>query len=527
MKISISPFAGELPKLNAKMLPEINAQETRGCDFDGMSLKPAKGNQLLSGFESNVRSLYRSGRSITYRWHREGVNMVESPLNDDQWDRLYWTGDGSPKMATSTMANTGTPPGASLTLGIPAPTTSLSVEQPSTEEPEDGGYEINVIYTVTFISAYGEEGPPALASNMITKWSGQSVTLNNIPMPPTGGHNIVTKRIYRSESSGSFLFVADIPASSSNFTDSVPTESLGEPMPSLDWDMPDSRMIGLTSLGNGMLAGWFDNTLCFCEPYYPHAWPVGYQLGFDSEIVGIAPVTGGVIVVTKREPWLVSGATPAAMSQTKLDFTLGCVSRYSVVDMGEYAIYASAEGLIAVGGRTPSLMTDAIISRQQWQAYNPETIKAFRWREKYLAFYEQDGVIKAFILDQDQGLVNVDVPEDARCMFLDPATSELIIATNSGSMLSFESGVTGSFYWKSKIFTAPQLAGMSVLKIDADGYPITATVYADGFELITLDIESSNAVRLPAGRYRNWEIALSGASEIYSVQMASSPSELL
>lgn len=526
MKISISPFAGELPKLNAKMLPDSNAQEARGCDFDSMSLKPSLGNKLVGSIASNTLSLHRAN-GITYRWNREGINMVQSPLNNDQWDRLYWTGDGAPKMATSTMANTGTPPGASLTLGIPAPSLPLQVAQPDQTEPEDGGYEINVIYTVTFVSAYGEEGPPALASNMVTKWSGQSVSLSSIPMPPNGAHNIATKRIYRSESSGTFLYVADIPASSSSFTDTVPTESLGEPLQSLDWDMPDSRMIGLTSLGNGILSGWFDNTLCFCEPYYPHAWPVGYQLGFSSDIVGIAPVTGGLIVVTEREPWLVSGATPAAMTQMKLDFTLGCVSRDSVVDMGEYAIYASAEGLIAVGGRTPSLMTDAIISRQQWQDYNPESIKAFRWREKYLAFYKQGSTTKAFIIDQQQGLVNVDVPTDARCMFLDPATSELIIVTNSGLMLSFESGDAGSFYWKSKIFTMPQLAGMSVIKIDADGYPITATVYANGLQLFSADIQSSDAVRLPAGRYRNWEILLEGSGEVYSVQMASSPSELL
>lgn len=524
--IKISPFSGEIPRLNHKMLPENHAAIAENCDLTAMTLKAERGHKSV-GSIPYAQSIYRLPDGTLYRWSSPGVDMVPSPLNNDVWDRLYWTGDGPPKMDTSTMAgNGGSPTG--LMLGVPAPSSAMSVSA-SAPSDQDEGYDITVVYTCTFVSEYGEEGPPAPASIVITKRQSAAVSLTNIPGIPTGGHNIAKKRIYRAEASGSFLLVAELPASTASWTDSVPTEHLGEPLQSLEWDMPDPQMIGLTNIGNGILAGWFDNTLCFCEPYRPHAWPVGYQMGFSANIVGIAPVSNGLIVVTEREPWIVTGASPAAMAQTKLDFQMGGVSRESVVDMGEYAIYASADGLVAVGGSNPSIITENLVSRQQWQQFNPETIRAFRWKERYLAFYDDSsGNTKAFTIDPEQGIVHFSVPGDLSALTYDPAAGELLMKSGS-QLLALHEGGAGSFRWRSKIFSIPRQQTLSTVKIDADYYPVSATITADGHNLFSGTVPDDTPFRLPSGRYRDWQIELSGSgdTEVYSVQITGSPTEMM
>ena len=78
----------------------------------------------------------------------------------------------------------------------------------------------------------------------------------SLPSPPSAASDLVSKRIYRAESSGTFQFVADVPLADGTFTDNVMSESLGVSIPSIEWDMPDDRLTGLTAMPGGFLAGF-------------------------------------------------------------------------------------------------------------------------------------------------------------------------------------------------------------------------------------------------------------------------------
>jgi len=538
MKLAIANFQGEMPILDARLLPESAAQVARNVDLRSGTLRPRRGVGAADTLPATINpaNLYRynvgnDGEGFWFSWGAEyDVDVVRSPIADDAYARVYWTGQGTPKMSTFQIATSGTGPYPSdwYELGIPAPESAPSVSEPADrEDPPDTALE--TAYVVTFVSEYGEEGPPSDPSALVLRWddvegapAGGAVEVT-LPGAPSGNHRITKKRIYRVESGGTYQNVAEVSLATASFTDNELSESLGLALPSLYYDPPNPAMQGLTQLPNGVLAGFFENTLCFSEPYLPHAWPVGYQLAFQHNIVGIAAISAGLLVVTEGKPWIVTGHTPEAMAQMELDANQPGVSSRSIVDMGAYGLYAGHDGLIAVGGSEAQVVTRKVLTREQWQALKPETIHAYRYDGKYLAFYDGG----CFTFTPGEGIEFHDVTADGGYYDLLEDTLYLIQGSN---IVTWEGGPAMSYTWRSKIHEIPPgAAGFTCAKVIAYGYPITMRLYADGMPVIEHDVQSAGMFRLPAGYslLRDWEIELEGSHETASVQVATSPGELI
>ncbi len=541
MKLAFAGFRGELPIIDERLLPETNAQVARNVYLRRGTLKPERAPGAVTGLPGIIApsSLYRypSGSNGAGFWMAWGsgkrVNAVKSMLADDVWSRIYWTGDGAPKMGGIGEITAGSPPwpSSSFRLGIPAPAAAPTASAPTGRVPLDEQpiTAVQAYYVVTLISRFGEEGPPSPPSGAIVRWdmaegapAGGNVELA-LPGVPSGSHDIVSKRIYRTESAGVYQFVGDVAAATGSFTDSVPSESMGVALPSIEWDMPDSRMVGLTALPGGFMAGYFDNTLCFCEAYRPHAWPVSYQLAFTEDIVGIAAVAGGLVVATNGRPHLVTGSSPAAMADAHLDEDQPCLSGRSLVDMGEFAVYASPNGLVAVGGGQARLLTAGMIGKEQWLALQPETIHAYRYDGRYLAFY-QGG---CFTFTPGEGFEFFDISAESGYYDLADDTLYLI---QGGSITTWGKGQPMTLRWRSKIHEIPPgAAGFTCGKLIARQYPATLRLFADGTEVFEIAVPDARLFRLPAGYTlcRDWEIEIEGETEVLSVQIASSPSEIV
>lgn len=541
MKIAIAGFRGELPIVDERLLPEANGQIAHNVYLRRGTLKPERSPGALQGLPNVIApsSIYRypngnDGAGFWLVWgNGKQVSAVKSQLADDAWSRVYWAGDGAPKMGGIGEITAGAEPypSTSFRLGIPAPGTAPVVSAPAdrvgtADQPLTA---VQTSYVVTLISRFGEEGPPSLASSSILRWdmvdgapAGGNVELS-LPEIPSGPHDIITKRIYRAESAGAFQFVADVPAAQGAFTDSVLSENLGISLPSLEWDMPDDRLVGLTEMPGGFLAGYFSNTLCFSEAWYPHAWPVAYQLAFSDDIVGIAAVANGLVVATKGRPHLITGSSPAAMADMLLDENQPCLSGRSLVDMGDYAIYASPNGLVSVAGGSAQLLTATMISREQWQALKPETIHAYRYDGRYLAFYEGG----SFYFTPGEGFEFFDVTATAGYYDREKDTLCLI---QGGGITAWGKGDPMTMRWRSKVHELqPGGSGFTCAKVIARAYPVTFRLIADGVTMLELLVPSRDLFRLPAGYAgcRDWEIEVEGAVEVQSIQIASSPSEIV
>lgn len=539
MKLHHSPFLGEMPRVDARLLPENNAQVARNVDLRRGTLRPEHAPGDVTGLPSvaNPTTLYRypngnNGEGFWLVWGLgKRVSVVKSPLANDQWSRVYWTGDGRPRMGGIDLITSGTPPypGSNYDLGLPAPgrpTVAAPEGRPGAGEHPPTTLETR--YVMTVVSGYGEEGPPSSPSGAILRWDATSDAPEgghvevSLAGPPSGNHDIVSKRLYRVES-GDYQLVAEVDAATDSYTDSVSSEQLGRPLPSVTWDKPDPRMVGLTSLPNGILAGHFENTLCFSEAYLPHAWPVDYQLAFPETIVAIAATSSGLVVTTEGQPYLVSGSSPEAMAQIELDVNQPCVSARSLVDMGEYALYASPDGLVAAAGRDARVATREVLSRDQWQALAPETLHGYRYDGKYLGFYDGGG----FVFTPGEGIEFFDISADGG--YYDIADDTLYLI-QSGTITAWGQGDAMTYRWRSRIHEIPPgAAGFTCAKVIARDYPVTLRLFADDSSVTEHSVTGPEMFRLPAGYTltRDWEIELEGTAEVHSVQIATSPSELV
>lgn len=519
-----------------------------GCKLDNGILE----GEELPGFTgitlstATAESIYwynregNGGDGYWFEWDTD-VDVVRGPIADDDYLRVYFTGDGVPKFTTFTLAQgaSGPYPSASRNLGIPEPGTFVATGpdtepyedtdgdgNPITVDPADGAPIITTAYVLTYVSDLGEEGPPSLPTAAVDRFDGGTVELTNIPTPSGGAFS--AKRLYRAELNGAYQFVAELTPSATTYSDSVDSAELGEPLPSEGWIAPHPDMVGLTALPNGILMGWWENTLAFSVPYQPHAWPIEYRLALDHNVVGAAVTAAGVIVTTDGPPYMIAGSAPGSMSQNKMDISLPCVSKNSVVDMGEYAIYASSDGLVAIGGNHAELISGRHISSDWWRTYlgNAHTIKACRWKGRYLAFFEEGSGITAFSYHPNEGVMfYTDVYAQAH--WHDRATDDVYVI--EGTLIKkWAAGLDGEFDWSSKEFVLPPGQVLTCAKLDLEPSSFVDMIFYNGDTVVkTIEVEDRKPFRLPSRtRYDRCRFRLAGVGGVRRVQLATSMSEL-
>lgn len=96
--IKITKADGIIPALAPKFLPETAAQVARNVRFGSGRLEPFNGMTTVTTVTGNSTIfLWRRNVNTWLSWSTD-VDVVRSPIADDQWYRLYYTGDGVPKV---------------------------------------------------------------------------------------------------------------------------------------------------------------------------------------------------------------------------------------------------------------------------------------------------------------------------------------------------------------------------------------------------------------------------------------------
>lgn len=236
-------------------------------------------------------------------------------------------------------------------------------------------------YVYTWVSEYGEEGPPS-PYTLVNGWSNGTWVIG-LFQPPDDDQgvqrNIKTLNIYRTipDQSGSTVYylVANVPVGTATYTDVVDNSivALNDTMPSTNWFPPPEGMVDIKSMPNGMLVGFKGNELWFCEPYRPHAWPPGYVLTTEFPIVGIGVTGQTVVAATSGYPYAATGVSPAVMTLNKILIPEPCISRGSVLGTDQGVFYMSPNGLILVdNSQQASNATEAWITRERWASLTPQ-----------------------------------------------------------------------------------------------------------------------------------------------------------
>lgn len=521
MSIKLDRFGGLAPKISPHILADNMATAAVNVRLDSGSLNPIKGPTTATTIPNTSRSITQYNGAWLY-WTAANVDAVLSPVPNDAWDRLYYTGDGYPKYTFQGRPASGSANG--LKLGVPAPGNAPSLGKSGTPSGDSSLR----YYVYTYVTPQGEEGPPSPAASIsVTATETVNMTFSADDLST---YNLGTgsfRRIYRTVTGvggTAYLYVKDEAIGNLTAADDLLDTALGEEITSTYWFPPPADMVGLRAMANGFLVGFSGNALCVSERLLPHAWNPDNQLAFPGDITALAVSGDSIIVFTEKMPYLVTGTNPESLSAIEIEHPQTCLSRASIVNMDGYILAASPDGLIAAVANDLNIATDAFLSKEQWSAYSPGTLRGFYYEGIYLGFSDT----KAFMFDTRGGESRL--TELSGLSFLagyyDAANDKLYLLDADGNIQSWETGSAQAFTWKSKPLRLPAPICPAALRIHADD-DVTFKLYADGVLVNTQTVSDSGVKRLPSGyKAREFQVELSASAVVESFAIGTSVREL-
>lgn len=555
--MKIQRFFGEAPKISPELLPDTVAQYAFNLDLSSGDLLPYRRPAVAATLTKTgvVQSIYpmknpSTGERVWLHWNND-VDVAVAPIETDIDDqRIYYTGDGVPKITTYPLATSGADyPFASYTLGLPLPTAipvataSAFTQKSSTNRSRDAGntarittsaahglttgdfvtttsfggtgYNLSNVrvtvesttvftffsfgaaeastadtagrvdlagtttprnYVFTYLTAWDEESVPSEPSATVFVKEGQTVTITALPGSWTHGTGYQTTdmkvRIYRTVAgvNGTTYFrVGEVNLGTTSFVDDVDVTTLDNVLESEEYDPPEPTMQGLLSIHNNMMVGFFGNTLCFCEPGKPHAWPIKFRQTVDSPIVALGAYGTTLLILTEKTPWVVDGNNPEAVSIRRTDYILPCSSKRSVTNVGFGVVWASAGGLAAYSTTIGvDYLTKNVHSWPTWvAALTPANVYGAYYRGRY---FGSDGTYTFMFERNDEvggHLVQTDIKFTAAHY---AAIDDAFFYAFEGKVYEWNSPNAGytAVGWKSKVFTVKQPVNLGAARVIAD-----------------------------------------------------------
>jgi len=582
--VKLQNFGAMIPAVDDRLLPQSNAALAENAWVYKGSIEafPIMRQVYDTGSTANLRTfrvpVQNFGKdnipdSYWVSFETKNVDFISSPTVGDTFERFYWAGDTfSPQYNTKARIANGDP---SYLLGIPGPSVAPTVVVAGGSGPTE-----TRAYVYTWVSAYGEEGPPSLpvveSGNSDGTWT---VTIT----PPAGteptNRNITAVRIYRTitgtTGSTTYYFVTEQPIATTDYADSTATTTVsgGNILESLYYQPPPTDLRGMTAMPNGIIAGFRENEVWFCEPYKPHAWPSTYTVAVDGEIVGLGTMGQTLVVCTRISPYTISGVNPATMSVSKIATIEPCLSRGSIVSTPQGVVYASQNGLIAVAPGVTRNMTSKLMTKDIWldvqRFIDPSKIQGATLGDAYYCWGAMGvGCFEDTAFDNDSFVLDdftasflgamIDI-NDARIGYTklvsDVVTDNCWVDEWTGEILVMRDGVVywldldpdnprGTYKWRSKVLETPNQRNFSSMRIYFETYPNSpelnpvpnaaleqeladdqyglVRLYGDGVLRWTREIrESGEMMRLPSGyKATFWQVEIEARVKINSIEVS-------
>ena len=495
--IKIDNFAGISPRQSARLLPYNSAVTAANAKLLSGELRGLRETQILHDFGLTATSrAYRLPATVGaplplgssdfwVGFASNEVDFVRTPVLEDQFERYYWTSDptrysGAPQYNTRARIQSANP---SFKLGIPAPVGALTVIPPA-------GTDLTRSYVYTFVSAYGEEGPPSpatVATGTAGVWALSGI---DTTIPSSSNYNITNVRIYRTvadstSTQAQYFFVDTVALGTATYNDGALDQviALNFTMQSLTWDAPPSGLKGLISHPGGFLVGFQGRDLYMSDPYHPHAWPVQNIQTCATEIVGVAVYNNIIIVTTTSHPYYAEGMSPQAITLQKIDSIDPCISRRSIATTLSGVYYASPQGIIVATAGATQLATQALFTREEWQLYfSPTTVQAVPYGLQYIAF---DTTAHGFIFSPAETLApltTLDRFSNVGAIQIDQYSGDVyIVQGNQVRLWDPPQSTPYEYTWTSKEFDLPKPVNFGAMKIkfNGGGYHIPADLLVD------------------------------------------------
>lgn len=423
-------------------------------------------------------------------------------------------------------------------------------------------------YTYTFVNDRDEESrpyyPEDATGDLPTIEVDQSekvvVRIPDLPLEGiSANYNINRWRIYRSATgttAAEFMFVTELPITTSVFDDTLPTEKLNEPLSTKEWEPPPvidgKNLRHLVNMPGGFLAGFIDNTVYFSEPNVPYAWPVAYAVPMRANIVALGVFGVTLVVLTEAGPVYMSGNAPDAMSAVVIESQEVCQSPRSVVQVTGGVLFASQNGMCIATQGGVKVITDQLVTRSEWRLAGPDGLVCEEYDGN--VFLSHVGFAGMFALHVPTMKLTV-VTTPVTALYADVATGDLYAAQKqTGQTPTHVNLFAGSepmeAKWRSKRIVMEKETGFAWMRVEGEqtatqscavdifGYYIDASgvevcdhikterVTYDGDVMTSATVADTRPFRVGTGRYKDFEVEIRGKCRITSVVLASSTAEL-
>ncbi len=124
----ITKFYGTAPKVSSELLPDTVAQVAQNLDISSGDLLPYRRSEALLTLDKPgvIKTIYpMSDGAGGYKWLHwtTDVDVATAQIEGDTTQRIYYSGDGEPKVTNYSLATSGSQyPTQSYKLGLPLPT---------------------------------------------------------------------------------------------------------------------------------------------------------------------------------------------------------------------------------------------------------------------------------------------------------------------------------------------------------------------------------------------------------------------
>lgn len=278
-----------------------------------------------------------------------------------------------------------------------------------------------------------------------------------------------TKRLYRTSGSKAQFQLVATGITTTTFSDTILDVNIpGDAAISASWELPPVDLKGVFTLPSGATGGFSGNELCLSEPYQPHAWPPTYRMRADYPIVAAGLFSSGVVLGTTGEPVVVLGHEPGQMMAQPAKSAYPCLSKRSMVSLGDSVGYATAHGFARIGDNGVDLLTVGSYTRDEWARLDPATMVADSVRGRlYLMTRGQGPRLLVFDYLDGTGLTTSDL--DATEIFADALSGKLYISDAKNKDVREFDPVDGVFMavdWMSKEFVTPEPMNLGAARVN-------------------------------------------------------------
>lgn len=588
----VREFGGEIPRKSPRELPPTSSEACWNADLSSGGLGGLPIPQAIVDLSSHagVQRAYRfpgPNAGDADAWlalPSVHSSVVRSPLANDTLHRLYWTNpagvgaDGAWWSTYARIAAGGTGANAPYNLGFTGPdlTSTITVTATGGTAPGVVPYVVRS-YLYTFIDQYGLESSPSNPSATLAGASDGTWTVFGLPTTapasPRGKNypTVIGMWLYRTIAGATagatfyrvaFFNFSSSPPAGGHYTDAtLDTVVVNAPqLDSTSFLSPPDKLDGLTAMPGGMLVGFTGNTVHFCEPDRPHAWPAAYDLSLQYNIVGFGVWQGSLIVMTEGYPASGAGSNPAGFAFTEIHVPEPCIARGSIIVDLTGVYYASQNGLVQLNYYGMTNQTLASLTKNIWLTrFRAANIIACRHRAQFLAI---NGLGTGFLIDYGEprlGITELNTFSNAGCIWNDVYTGNTYIMA-AGIVYLWDSPTAGTlvYRWRSKQFFLPAATNFGACQIElgpevTDPPPVGVTIPLDNADAALVLPTGANAVfrllverngvmtqiwekvldnarmifRLPSGfKELTWQFELVSRATVNSVELARTMKEL-